>query len=124
MARTAKTGADDGDLPREVWRLMSELVLDHQRRRDVTDAVGLTFSRARALRRVARAPMTMGELAQVLDIDRPNATVLVDDLEAQGLVRRTPHPTDRRAKLVEATRKGTTVARRAENILSAPPAAL
>jgi DNA-binding MarR family transcriptional regulator len=124
VAATRKNDAAADDLPREVWQLMSQLVLDHQRRRDVTDAVGLSFSRARALRRVARAPMTMSELAQALDIDRPNATVLVDDLEAQGLVRRAPHPTDRRAKLVEPTRKGKTLARRAEDILGTPPAAL
>jgi DNA-binding MarR family transcriptional regulator len=114
----------DDALPREVWRLMSELVLDHQRRRAVSDAVGLSFYRARALRRVARRPMTMGELADLLGIDRPNATVVVDNLEAQGLARRTPHPTDRRAKLVEATRKGKTLARKAEDILGTPPAAL
>ena len=60
----------------------------------------------RALRRLARQPMSMGELAAALGIDPPNATVLVADLEAQGLVRRAPHPTDGRAKLVEATRKG------------------
>jgi DNA-binding MarR family transcriptional regulator len=112
------------DLPREVWRLMSDLVLDNQRRRAVAEAVGLSFGRARAVRRVARRPMTMGELADTLGIDRPNATVVVDELEAQGLVRRTPHPTDRRAKLVEATRKGQALARRAEEILGTPPAAL
>jgi DNA-binding MarR family transcriptional regulator len=112
------------DLPREVWRLMSDLVLDNQRRRAVAEAVGLSFGRARAVRRVARRPMTMGELADALGIDRPNATVVVDELEAQGLVRRTPHPTDRRAKLVEATRKGQALARRAEEILGTPPAAL
>lgn len=109
---------------REIWLLMSDLVLDHQRRRDVSQAIGLSFSRARAVRRVARNPMSMGELAEALGIDRPNATVVVDDLEAQGLVRRTPHPTDRRAKLVEATRKGKTLARRADEILATPPAAL
>jgi DNA-binding MarR family transcriptional regulator len=114
----------DDALPREVWRLMSELVLDHQRRRAVSDAIGLSFYPARALRRVARRPMTMGELADLLGIDRPNATVVVDNLEAQGLARRTPHPTDRRAKLVEATRKGKTLARKAEDILGTPPAAL
>lgn len=103
---------------------MSDLVLDHQRRRDVSDAVGLSFSRARAVRRVARAPMSMGALAEALGIDRPNATVVVDDLEAQGLVRRIPHPTDRRGRLVEATRKGRTLARRADEILATPPAAL
>lgn len=103
---------------------MSDLVLDHQRRRDVADATGLSFSRVRAVRRVARAPMTMGELADALGIERPNATVVVDDLEARGLVRRTPHPTDRRAKLVEATRSGKTVAKRAEAVLGTPPDAL
>jgi len=112
------------DLSREVWTLMSDLVLDHQRRRQVSEAVGLSFSRTRAVRRVADEPMSMGELAAALGIDRPNATVLVDDLEAQGLVRRRPHPTDRRAKMVEATRKGKSVARRANEILSTPPAAL
>ena len=85
---------------------MSDLVLDNQRRREVSDAVGISFGRARAVRRLARGPMSMGELAAALGIDPPNATVLVDDLEAQGLVRRRPHPTDGRAKLVEATRKG------------------
>jgi DNA-binding MarR family transcriptional regulator len=116
--------AEGHDLAREVWLLMSDLVLDHQRRRAVSEAVGLSFSRTRAVRRVARRPMSMGELAALLGIDRPNATVLVDDLEAQGLVRRTPHPTDRRTKLVEATRKGKSLARRADEILSTPPAAL
>jgi DNA-binding MarR family transcriptional regulator len=39
-------------------------------------------------------------------------------------VRRRPHPTDRRAKIVEATRKGKTLARRADEILSTPPPGL
>ena len=112
------------DLSREVWTLMSDLVLDHQRRRQVSDAVGLSFSRTRALRRVADKTMSMGELAAALGIDRPNVTVLVDELEEQGLVRRRPHPTDRRAKLVEATRKGKNLAKRADEILGTPPAAL
>ena len=54
----------------------------------------------------------------------PNATVLVDDLESLGLVRRRPDPTDRRAKVVEATRKGKTMARQADAILGTPPPAL
>jgi len=108
----------------EVWLLMSDLVLDHQRRREVSEALGMSFGRARALRRLARRPMSMGELAAALGIDPPNATVVVDDLEAQKLVRRKPHPTDRRAKVVEATRKGKDMARRADTILGTPPAAL
>ena len=85
---------------------MSDLVLDHNRRREVSDELGISFARARAVRRVARKPMPMGELAASLGIDPPNATVMVDGLESQGLVRRRPHPTDRRAKVVEATRQG------------------
>ena len=109
---------------REVWLLMSDLVLDNERRRAVADAAGMSFGRARTIRRLARRPMSMGELAEALGIDRSNATVVVDDLEAQGYLRRKPHPTDRRAKLVEATAKGKRLARRAEEILATPPPAL
>jgi DNA-binding MarR family transcriptional regulator len=116
--------ADDAATAHQVWLLMSDLVLDHDRRRAVTEAVGLSFGRTRAVRRVARQPLAMGELAAALAIDRPNATVVVDELEALGLVRREPHPTDRRAKVVEATRKGKALARRADAILATPPPAL
>lgn len=109
---------------REVWLQMNDLVLDNERRRKVTEVLGISFARARALRRIARNPMPMGELAAALGIDPANATGVVDDLEAQGLARRRPHPTDRRAKLVEATRKGKDKARRAEAILSTPPSGL
>ena len=114
----------DEDVAQEVWLLMSDFVLDRLRRRAVSDALGMTFGRTRALRRLARGPMSMGEFADALDIDPPNATVLVDDLESQGLVRRRPSPNDRRAKVVEATRKGKALARRADAILATPPPAI
>ncbi len=114
----------DSDKAREVWLLMSDLVLDHQRRREVSNALGMTFGRARAIRLLTRRPMSMGELATALGIDPPNATVLVADLEAQGIVRRGPHPTDGRAKVVQATPKGKELARRADAILATPPPAL
>ena len=112
------------DPARDVWLRMSDLVLDNERRREVADALGMSFGRARTVRRLARKPMSMGELAAALGIDPPNATTVVADLEAMGLVRRRPHPTDGRAKLVEATRKGKALARRADEILATPPAAL
>jgi len=115
---------DPSATARDVWLLMSDLVLDNERRRDVSEALGISFGRARTVRRLARKPMSMGELAAALGIDPPNATVVVDDLESLGLVRRRPHPTDRRAKVVEATRKGKAMARRADEILATPPAAL
>jgi DNA-binding MarR family transcriptional regulator len=109
---------------REVWLLMSDLVLDNERRREVADALGVSFGRTRAIRRLARQLMSMGELAGTLGIDPPNATVVVADLESLGLVRRRAHPTDGRAKVVEATRKGKAMARRADAILATPPPAL
>jgi DNA-binding MarR family transcriptional regulator len=109
------------DVAQEVWLLMNDLVLDNQRRREVSEAAGMSFGRTRAIRRVARRPMSMGELAGMLGIDPPNATALVADLESQGLVRRKPHPTDGRAKVVEATRKGKALAGRVEAILAKPP---
>jgi len=117
-------GGADAAAAREVWSLMSDLVLDNQRRREVSDALGVSFGRTRAVRRLARQPMSMREFATAMGIDPPNATVVIDDLESLGLVRRRPHPTDRRAKIVEATRKGKDMARRANAILATPPPAL
>ena len=42
-------------------------------------------------------------------VDRGAVTGLVDSLEAAGLVRRQPHPEDRRVSLVELTEKGVSV---------------
>ena len=117
-------GDADAAAAREVWSLMSDLVLDNQRRREVADALGVSFGRTRAVRPLARQPMSMREFATAMGIDPPNATVVVDDLESLGLVRRRPHATDRRAKIVEATRKGKDMARRANAILATPPRAL
>ena len=112
------------DTAGEVWLLMSDLVLNNMRRRAVSEALGMSFGRTRAIRRLARKPMSMRELATALGIDPPNASVVVADLEARGLVQRRPHPTDGRAKVVEATREGKELARRADAILATPPPAL
>jgi DNA-binding MarR family transcriptional regulator len=56
--------------------------------------------------------------------DAPYTSVIVDDLEQRGLVRREANPADRRSKLVRITSAGRAVARKAESIQSAPPAAL
>jgi DNA-binding MarR family transcriptional regulator len=103
---------------------MADLVLDNQRRREVSEKVGLSFGKIRALRRIARRPMRMRELAALLVVDPPNLTTLVDDLERSGLVERQPHPTDRRVKLVVATPEGAALARRAEEVLERPPAGI
>lgn len=52
-------------------------------------------------------PSTQQTLAQLCEVTPRNITGLVDALEKSGHVRRTPHPTDRRAVLVELTDSAT-----------------
>ena len=106
---------------RQAWQAMADLVLDNERRREVSDELGMSFGKIKALRRIASRPMPMRELAALLVQDPPNLTPVVDDLERMGLVERQPHPTDRRVKLVAATAKGKALAKRAEAILARPP---
>jgi DNA-binding MarR family transcriptional regulator len=117
-------GSADTDLARRAWRAMSDLVLDHDRKAAVSEALGLSFARVRALKRLAAQPLTLRALAERLLADPPYVTLIVDDLEERGLVRRTPHPEDRRAKLVELTAAGRAAAARADAILDEPPAGL
>src|SRR5262245_12321381 len=49
----------------------------------------------------------MCDLGEELGVTARNVTTLVDGLEEEGLVRRVPHPTDRRATFVELTPQGT-----------------
>ncbi|MFZ0249362.1 MAG: MarR family transcriptional regulator [Acidimicrobiales bacterium] len=109
---------------REAWQAMADLVLDNERRREVSEQLGLSFGKIRALRRIARRPMSMRELAALLVVDPPNLTPVVDDLEQAGLVERQAHPTDRRVKLVATTAEGAALAHKADEILARPPAGL
>jgi DNA-binding MarR family transcriptional regulator len=110
------------DLEREAWDAMRALVHDADAKREVCEALGLSFARIRALRRIAPAPIAMRDLVAALNTDPPYLTLVVDDLEARGLVVRSPHPDDRRAKMVSATASGRQAARRAEAIMARPPA--
>ena len=47
--------------------------------------------------------MKMADLADALEVTPRNITALVDSLEAEGVVRRLSHPTDRRVTLIELT---------------------
>ncbi|WP_194906991.1 MarR family winged helix-turn-helix transcriptional regulator [Catenulispora rubra] len=100
---------------------MQKLVL-HQRdiRRAVEDATGVSFGRARALRRLVHGPLRMSELAARLGWDKPYTSNVVDDLEERGLVTRSVAPDDRRAKMVELTAEGHAAAVTAIRILAEP----
>jgi DNA-binding MarR family transcriptional regulator len=67
-----------------------------------------TLPRFDLLAQLEREPdgLTMGELSQRLMVTGGNVTGVTDQLEAEGLVRRTPHPSDRRAFSVQLTAAG------------------
>jgi DNA-binding MarR family transcriptional regulator len=68
---------------------------------------GLTLPRLRLVERLhCKGPDKMGILADELGLSPRNMTVLVDGLEDEGLVKRVPHTTDRRATVIEATQEG------------------
>ena len=83
---------------------------------------GLTFARYEALvlltfARSGRLPMrTMGERLQ---LHPTSVTNIVDRLQGDGLVRRMPHPTDRRATLVEITEAGAALREKATDSVTA-----
>lgn len=70
----------------------------------------LTRARAELLWRLADAgPSTQSALSDALQCTPRNVTGLVDALEADDLVRRHAHPTDRRATLVTLTEEGSAI---------------
>lgn len=68
---------------------------------------GMTYPRMRMLQVLyGRGPSIMCALGDELCVTARGVTSLVDGLEAEGLVCRQPHPTDRRATLVDLTNAG------------------
>jgi DNA-binding MarR family transcriptional regulator len=69
---------------------------------------GTTLPRFDLLAQLERHPegLTMGELSQRLMVTGGNVTGITDQLEAEGLVIRAPHPADRRAWSVKLTAAG------------------
>ncbi|MGY4828279.1 MarR family winged helix-turn-helix transcriptional regulator [Sphaerotilaceae bacterium SBD11-9] len=67
-----------------------------------------TLPRFDLMAQLEREPegLTMGELSQRMMVTGGNVTGITDQLEAEGLVRRMPHPGDRRAYAVQLTPTG------------------
>lgn len=115
---TARTAA-------RAWQGLNTLLMERDnRRKTVAETLGMSFSRVRALRRLAAGPVTLRELAEQMTTDPPYTTVIVDDLVRRGLAERIGNPADRRSKLVHLTQEGRATAARAIDILTTPPDAL
>jgi DNA-binding MarR family transcriptional regulator len=115
------TNASDRD---RAWQHLVAFVMDGRWdwRRKMAEAAGLPFSRVRALDRLRRGPLTLRGLAEVIGTDAPATTVIVNDLEARGLVVRESHPDDKRAKVVSLTAEGRRVMRSAHAVTEKAPA--
>lgn len=121
----APAGDPVPDAVARVWAAMCSLVLKQEdRRTEVAETLGMTFFRAKALRRLLPGPLAMHELTARLSTEKPYTTLVVDDLERRGYVRRSVHPDDRRSKIVTLTPAGVAAAEQAERILARPPRAL
>ena len=90
------------------WQALVSLVMDTRGdwRRKVGEATGLPFSRIRALKRIAKGPISLGDLAEAMSCDRPAATVAVNDLVERGLAERRVDESDARLKIVSVTKEG------------------
>lgn len=74
----------------------------HAQLKGLARDAGLTDAQTDVLWRLSRDPdMTARRLAGRLQCDASTATAMIDRLEKRGLARRVPHPTDRRAKLIQ-----------------------
>jgi DNA-binding MarR family transcriptional regulator len=77
-------------------------------------ATGVSRARLSALSVVVfRGPLTLGELAAAEGVRPATMTGIVNGLERDGLVRRRPHGSDRRAVSIERTAAGRRLLERA-----------
>ena len=89
--------------------LAISLVLDADQSREL-ERRGLTQPRTHLLWLLYHGgPSTQAQLAEALGVTPRNVTSLVDALDATGFARREPHPTDRRAVLVNLTERGLSI---------------
>jgi DNA-binding MarR family transcriptional regulator len=88
---------------------------------EVLKPYNLTFARYELLMMLhfsSRGSMPVKKASERLQVHPTSITNAVDRLEAAGLVRRLPHPTDGRSSLVEVTEEGRRLALKATGALN------
>jgi DNA-binding MarR family transcriptional regulator len=100
-----------GQLFFRLWRA------SHTRIAAALETVGLTPALLGLLNILgAREGAMQQELGSAMGVDPSTMVSLIDELEAAGLAKRRPHPTDRRARTVALTPKGRRVLERARRM--------
>src|SRR5690606_23029265 len=93
-----------------LWlRLLScERAVEQRVRSLLREQFGVTLPQFDVLSELERSegPLTMTQLSTELMVSNGNITGLIDRLERDGLVRRTPSKGDRRVQYIELTAKG------------------
>ena len=92
---------------RALLELTAQFTTSFQRWMSSLASDGLTYPRLRVLEELhCRGPAKLKALADLVGMTARNITALADALEADGLVQRVDHPTDRRITLLELTDNG------------------
>ena len=114
------------DPGQQAWTLLYRFAEAHHRHGELAEALGFRLGggRGKILFQLRNGPATLSQLAEANGVDAPYATLIVDKLEAHGLVERRPHPDDRRRKLVTLTAAGHEAIATADAILLRPPTAM
>jgi len=114
------------DLAGDVWATMSDFVRGFDPTEELrrTLALGRGSGRVKTLLGLADGPLSVAQLAHAIGIDAPYATLIVNELQALGLVSRTADDHDRRRKLVALTPSGREAVLTAQGIITRPPTAL
>lgn len=104
----ATASEDEVDFPhRELVEAASAFAHGFDRWLGTMASSGMTYPEIRLIEQLhCQGPAKMRSLADGLGLSARNMTALADSLEADGLLRRTAHPTDRRATLLELTPAG------------------
>ncbi|GAA1890973.1 MarR family winged helix-turn-helix transcriptional regulator [Lapillicoccus jejuensis] len=101
---SSRVRADEADLAPAITALRECVLAWEGYRLELATFIGVSVNESTALSYlVARGPMPISELAGLLGFGSGSATLLVDRLEAKGLLVRSADPGDRRRTIVEAT---------------------
>jgi len=102
MSTASAPGISTVELADETMEFV--LALDAWMKKASVTSAGESVARLRLLNELhCNGPRKMADLADSLGVTPRNVTALVDALEAEEMVRRTAHPTDRRITMVEIT---------------------
>lgn len=85
------------------YRHLEERILQAVRAAGFAD---ITLAQARVFQRLAPQGSRITDLAAQAQMTKQSASVLVDELERHGYVRRAPDPTDKRARLITIEERG------------------